>query len=302
MDLVSIVVTTKNEERNIRRCLQSISDQTYSEIEIILVDNNSSDQTQEIAAEYTDKIYCKGPERSAQRNYGLLNSASGRFSMYLDADMIITPMLVETCVEHIKRTDDVALFISEKIVGTSFISRVRAFERGFYDGTVIDGSRFFHSDKLKKTGGFDEALFVQGSGEDWDLDKSLKLIGPIGMVTNQADTQTTIWSTRAFLEDNVPHFDPNFNGVYHNESEIRIVPYLSKKLYYAKGFAGYKKKWGLTDPDIIKQFGFRYRFLTVFVENGKWRRLVLAPHLFLSMMALRVMVGVVYFWSKRSAR
>ena len=42
--LVSIVITTKNEEHNIENCLLSIKEQTYSNIEIILVDNNSNDK------------------------------------------------------------------------------------------------------------------------------------------------------------------------------------------------------------------------------------------------------------------
>jgi len=40
-------------------------------IEIIVVDNNSTDRTKEIAARYTEKVYNFGPERSAQRNFGV---------------------------------------------------------------------------------------------------------------------------------------------------------------------------------------------------------------------------------------
>ncbi|MBU4338204.1 glycosyltransferase [Patescibacteria group bacterium] len=45
--LVSIVITTKNEERNIANCLESVLRQTYfcGKIEIIVVDNNSTDKT-----------------------------------------------------------------------------------------------------------------------------------------------------------------------------------------------------------------------------------------------------------------
>ncbi|MBM3283586.1 glycosyltransferase [Candidatus Gottesmanbacteria bacterium] len=43
--LVSIVIPTLNEEKNIGRCLESILDQTYKNIEIIVVDNNSKDKT-----------------------------------------------------------------------------------------------------------------------------------------------------------------------------------------------------------------------------------------------------------------
>ena len=56
---VSIVITTKNEEKNIENCLLSIKEQTYSNIEIILVDNNSKDKTIEIALNFTRKIFNK---------------------------------------------------------------------------------------------------------------------------------------------------------------------------------------------------------------------------------------------------
>ncbi|MHB1679015.1 MAG: glycosyltransferase family 2 protein [bacterium] len=69
--LVSVIITTKNEEKNIGMCLKSIKSQSYQNIEIIVVDNQSSDKTKEIAAKFTNLIYDKGPERSAQRNYGV---------------------------------------------------------------------------------------------------------------------------------------------------------------------------------------------------------------------------------------
>jgi len=65
MPLVSVIITTKNEEKHIENLLQSIKRKTYKNIEIILVDNYSTDKTIEIARKYTDKIYLKGLERSS---------------------------------------------------------------------------------------------------------------------------------------------------------------------------------------------------------------------------------------------
>ena len=81
--LVSIVITTKNEEHNIENCLLSIKEQTYSNIEIILVDNNSNDKTIEIALNFTSKIFNKGLERSAQRNYGMNKLPAENMSCFL---------------------------------------------------------------------------------------------------------------------------------------------------------------------------------------------------------------------------
>jgi len=82
--LVSIIITTKNEEANISRCLDSVKLQDFplDSIEIIVVDNNSSDRTKEIALSYTSNVYNYGPERFAQRNYGI-KQARGKFVLYL---------------------------------------------------------------------------------------------------------------------------------------------------------------------------------------------------------------------------
>ena len=97
--LVSVIITTKNEEKNIENCLLSVTDQEFPKdrLEIIVVDNNSSDATKKIAAQYSDKVFDKGPERSAQRNYGA-EVASGRYMLYLDADMILSKTVVSECV------------------------------------------------------------------------------------------------------------------------------------------------------------------------------------------------------------
>jgi len=184
--LVSIIITTKNEEKNIGNCLKSIvnsaetfqasseqtpvSDQTSSiSYEIIVVDNNSTDRTKEIARKYTSHVYNKGPERSAQRNYGMIEKARGEYVMYLDADMILNPTVIKKAVEKFQSSSSkpqasnvslVALYIPEIVLGNSFWSRVRRFERSFYDGTVIDSARIFKKDVFEKVGGFNEKLYA----------------------------------------------------------------------------------------------------------------------------------------------
>ncbi|MBU1970534.1 glycosyltransferase [Patescibacteria group bacterium] len=297
--LISVVITTKNEERNIETCIKSILEQSYPQdkIEIIVVDNNSTDQTKELAQKYTNKVFNKGPERSAQRNYGLLEKSSGEYLLYLDADMILSPQVLAGCMQTVLQDPSiVALYISEIVLGKKYFSRVRRFERSFYDGTVIDGSRFFVKSALKQVGGFDETM---SGPEDWDLDKKLKQVGKVSVLDkNKQACHVNMWSLAAFVKKR--GVDPkNFGCVlFHNESEFRLKKYLSKKGYYAKSFATYQNKWGASDPDLIKQLGIRYRFVDVFVENGKWKKLIAHPHLALGMYALRLMVGLSFLRNK----
>ena len=68
--LVSVIIPTKNSERTIRPCLESVCAQTYTNFEIVVVDNFSSDLTVRIAKEYADLVLLAGPERTSQVKLG----------------------------------------------------------------------------------------------------------------------------------------------------------------------------------------------------------------------------------------
>ena len=325
MILVSIIITTKNEEKNIANCLESIRRQTYPQnlLEVIVVDNDSADQTKQISRKYTAKVFDKGPERSAQRNYGM-KMARGKYLMYLDADMILSPTVIEKAVEKLSPVSNiqcprlqspqataecgqavsnippVALYIPEVILGNSYWSKVRRFERSFYDGTVIDCARFVKKDIFEQTGGFD--LNMTGP-EDWDFDKKVRKIGSVE-VLDKYDFEAIdkkILDIRYWIlgEEGLKKLinltkDPI---IFHNEAGFNLKKYLAKKKYYAKSFDTYIKKWGKEDPDIKKQFGSWYRFFEVFLENRKWKKLIKFPFLVFGMYFLRFLVGMSFVFS-----
>ena len=69
--LVSVIIPTKNSGKTLLQCLDSIKNQNYENIEIIVVDNYSTDNTLQIAKIYTNTVYTFSPERSSQVNYGV---------------------------------------------------------------------------------------------------------------------------------------------------------------------------------------------------------------------------------------
>ena len=286
--LVSVVITTKNEEKNIENCLISIKEQTYKNIEIIVVDNNSSDKTKDLSLQYTEKVYNKGPERSAQRNFGMIDKSNGEYVMFVDADMMLGPYLVEDCVGSMQHSPDIALHIPEIILGTNYFSKVRRFERSFYDGTVVDGARFFDKEKFVEVGGFDESM---SGPEDWDIDKKIKQIGSIGIIKLISNNLVN-WKLENFIFNRGVTPTKYANSIFHNEADFILSDYLNKKEYYAKSFNAYINKWGRSDKDIQKQFGLWYRYFGVFIENGKFVKLIVHPILSLGMYFLRLMVGV----------
>lgn len=266
---VSVIITTKDEERNIKNCLESIKNQNFpkEKIEIIVVDNNSSDGTKEISAKYTEKIYNFGPERSAQRNFGISRS-NGKYVLYLDADMILSEGVLAECINKCEREDCIAVYIPERIIGQGFWIKVRDFERSFYNATAIDCVRFIRRDRFREIAGFDESLT---GVEDWDFDRRIREVGEVNIINSP---------------------------IYHNEGDFNLKEYINKKSYYAQSLNKYIQKWGRNDPIIKKQLGFWYRYFGVFVENKKWRKLlsnfVLTPGMYL----LRFLVGLVYLIRK----
>ena len=269
--MVSIVITTKNAEEFIADCIKSVINSNYikegKEIEIILVDNYSTDKTVEIAKSLGAKTFLKGPERSAQRNYGV-EQASGEIVGILDADMTLSENVISECVEIFENDENIkALYIPEKIFGEGFFNKVRNFERSFYNATVIDGLRFFRKDDFLKIGGFDASLFA---AEDWDLDRRMKTSGGGAAIIKS----------------------PLFHHENHN-----LKKYVIKKSYYASNFDNYFKKWGF-DETTKKQFGFYYRYLGVFIENGKWKKLFAHPILAISMYFSLFLKGCVYVLAK----
>ena len=261
--LISAIITTKNEEKNIENCLQSIKSQTFKNIELIVVDNFSEDKTAELARKFAAKIYFKGNERSAQRNYGA-KVACGKYLIYLDADMILSPTVIEECVVKCECEKVDALYVPERIVGDGFWIKVRDFERSFYTGTVIDAVRFVRKDLFLQVGGFDETLV---GPEDWDFDRKIRKIGRTSVAI-------------------VP--------LYHNEGRFSMKRYLKKKGYYTDGIQKYIKKWGPNDLETAKQVGLRYLLMGVFVEKGKWKKLMKHPVFALGMFFLRFRVAIGY--------
>lgn len=307
---ISIIITTKNEEKNIEHCLRSIAAQTISKdtFEVIVVDNHSNDRTKEIARQYTDLVYDYGPERSAQRNYGMMKKARGEWLLFLDADMILSPNLLYQAVVRVKHNNLIGLYLPEIILGQNYFPRVRRFERSFYDGTVIDCVRFIKKTEFKKVGGFD--LNLTGP-EDWDLDKKIRQQGPVSVLSEydfkEIDSFINASPFGQFMNLIDACTGKNSLGhsgildcavIYHNEADFSLSSYLNKKKYYSQTVAAYINKWDKDDPDIKKQFGLLYRYFIVFFENGKWKRFIKYPDLVFGMYLLRCAIGCIYLKQK----
>lgn len=103
--MVSIIVPIYNSEKKLARCIESIINQTYRDIEILLIDDGSQDSSSAICQSYTSKdnrvkYFLKKNEGAASsRNYGL-SRAVGDFVQFVDSDDYIDPMMTELMVRR----------------------------------------------------------------------------------------------------------------------------------------------------------------------------------------------------------
>lgn len=95
-DLISIIVPVYNIERYLRQCIESICKQTYRELEIILVDDGSTDDSAYICDEYAKqdsriKVLHKKNEGLVNARKDGLTLSSGQYIAYVDGDDWIEP-------------------------------------------------------------------------------------------------------------------------------------------------------------------------------------------------------------------
>jgi glycosyltransferase involved in cell wall biosynthesis len=156
--LVSVIIPTKNSGWFVEKCLHSIMGQTYRNIEVIVVDNHSTDETADICARFGVRMIVAGNERSRQTNVGV-DAAKGEIVWRTDSDCVFDPMLVFEAVRKIQGGFDAVTVRGTSDPSTSYWANVRRIEREILD---LDWQRlapcFFKKTAFQKVGGFNETL------------------------------------------------------------------------------------------------------------------------------------------------
>ncbi len=104
--ILSIIIGAYNEERNIKRCLRSILDNTLSEIEVIVVDDGSTDETYNICTKIAEEdkrlrvIRKENGGVSSARNIGL-KMAKGTYFAFIDGDDYVSPQMFEVMIDSL---------------------------------------------------------------------------------------------------------------------------------------------------------------------------------------------------------
>jgi glycosyltransferase involved in cell wall biosynthesis len=109
-NLVSVIIPVYNAERYLRRCLDSVIRQTYSKLEIILINDGSVDSSGDICDEFAQKdsrfkvIHQKNGGVSRARNAGL-NAVMGEFFTFIDADDTIDLSYIQLMVTEMRKKE-----------------------------------------------------------------------------------------------------------------------------------------------------------------------------------------------------
>ncbi len=119
-ELISVVVPVYNVEKYLDKCIKSIVDQTYANLEVILVDDGSTDSSGRICDKYAESdkrvhvLHQKNGGRSAARNAGM-DRASGDYLMFVDGDDWIDDNCLEEVYRFFENKTEMVVFRERRI-------------------------------------------------------------------------------------------------------------------------------------------------------------------------------------------
>lgn len=179
--LTSVVIPVYNQEKFIAEAVDSVLHQTYERIELIVVDDGSTDETPSILRGYGDSItYIRQPNRGAATalNHGI-ERARGELVGWLSSDDVYEREKIERQVEYFAGHPDVALVYTDFniIDGAGRVTRVvrspyypdrREFIRRLILGNFVNGSSVLATrSSLLAVGMFDPQMTLHADGNMW---------------------------------------------------------------------------------------------------------------------------------------
>lgn len=208
--LISVMIPAYNRQAYIAECLDSVLAQSYTNFEILVIDDGSTDETLEIAKEYATKdarIKLLGGSHqgvSAARNLGL-DAATGEYVFFLDTDDIIHPRLLEALAEGMEssgaKMGGTRVYPTQEAVWAEVTKKVR-------DSSKQGETEYFT---------FDDAL-----SQLFTTDTPLAMIG--GVIMRRDWIGDTRFSTALTVGE-------DFYFIYENFTKGADVSFLKQKWY-----------------------------------------------------------------------
>lgn len=192
-DRVSVVVPARNEQDSIRRCLASIQAQDYPDLEILVVDGDSTDATAEVvrelgAADPRVRLL-SNPDRVIPVSLNIaLREATGHWLVRVDAHAAIPPGYVRRAVEHLStgrwggvggRKDGVGTTSAGRAIAAAMASPFGVGNSTYHYGSRVEAVEHvpfgaYPVDEVRRLGGWNEALHVN---QDFEFDYRVRASG-----------------------------------------------------------------------------------------------------------------------------
>lgn len=231
-ELVSVIVPIYNAEQHMKSCIESLKNQTYTNIEIILVDDGSTDEGPSICDAYEKEdhriqvIHKKNTGVSVARNNGL-DMAKGTYISFVDADDSISPDMIEKLVQALKNKQ-----VELAVCGFNMVSQMGEF--------------------ISQTNNRDLVLTEEEA---------------LCYAFEEYDFQMAIWNklyVRSIIEENKIRFQEQ---ITHGEDGLWLCTYLSKckKVYWmGERYYNYLQVEDSAMNKMQSSRTFDYRQLSVF--------------------------------------
>jgi len=233
LPLVSVIVPTRNSAQFLERCLASIRNQSYANVEVIAVDNYSSDGTPEIARKYADGFYQNDLNKPVARNFGA-DKSKGDFLFFSDADMVLKEDVINDAVNACISKNLDGLVIPEIVKSSGLFSNARKMEKNIYiNDTKVEALRFITRQVYDEINGFDEEF---NEIDEYAFDARVRLkkfkVGNI-------NSFITVYEKFSLIK--------NLRGKFNRGRELKNFkqryPKDSKRRFSSKRIGSYVKKW-----------------------------------------------------------
>lgn len=178
---ISVIIPAYNHAKYIRQCVDSVLDQTFTDIEIMVVDDGSTDGTSEILKEYRGRLtLIEQANRGTQsaRNTAI-RASSGRYIALLDSDDVWLPHKLQRQLAVFERYPDAGLayaqayiidaqgaHLNAAVIGKAIIDPNESYQQILIENPVPALTALIRKECLDEIGLFDETLV---GASDWDL-------------------------------------------------------------------------------------------------------------------------------------
>lgn len=252
-ELISIVVPIYNVEQHLEQCLSSIEKQTYRNIEVICINDGSTDDSLKIANEFVHRdsrfhvVSQKNSGRSSARNFGI-EQANGSYLMFVDSDDWIEKDTCQSAVNALEKYD------CDLVMWTYLRERGNASEKK----EIFVGNQIFDEVQCKllhrRTIGIYE--------EEWNHPEN-------------ADALSSMWCKLVKLsivnQHNICFVDTSAIGPWEDGLfTLQYLEHTQKAVFLDKAFYHYRKGVGVTsryNPQLQTLWKFRQKYLRDYVEE-----------------------------------